>query len=433
MILSRKIQLYIVGDKEEKDRVWKYLKEGVANQNKAANQYISAQYLNEILDATKEDKKELRKELKHLYQRVSTSKLGSAYDKDMFFPKGLHTTSAMAQRVTQDFDNAKKNGMMSGSQSLPSYKETNPLFVEAVYVKVLSKDSKGYGLYHKYSSDEEFQQHLYKPDIEIFLKFPENTTFKLNLGRNIKKSAFLRSEIGKVFSSEYKVVGSSIQLKDNEIFLNLGMEVPDKSYDLDKNVVVGVDVGVAIPAVCALNGDKYKRVFVGSADEFLAKRTQLQAQRRRLQIQLRNTNGGHGRKKKLKALDRLRDHEKNFADTFNHVASKRIVDFALNNRAKYINLEDLSSYSKTTKNNFILRNWSYYDLQEKITYKAKRCGIEVRKINPYMTSQTCSCCGNLEEGQRVDQSHFVCKKCGTELNADFNAARNIAMSEKFVR
>ena len=48
-----------------------------------------------------------------------------------------------------------------------------------------------------------------------------------------------------------------------------------------------------------------------------------------------------------------------------------------------------------------------------------------------MTSQKCSKCGNLEEGQRINQSHFKCKKCGYEENADFNASRNIALSLDF--
>lgn len=78
-----------------------------------------------------------------------------------------------------------------------------------------------------------------------------------------------------------------------------------------------------------------------------------------------------------------------------------------------------------------MRNWSFYELQHFITYKAAKYGIEVRKINPYHTSQICSCCGHWEEGQRIDQSHFKCKACGSELNADFNASRNIAMSKDF--
>ena len=37
MILTRKIQLFPVGDKEEIDRVYKYLRDGIFNQNKAMN------------------------------------------------------------------------------------------------------------------------------------------------------------------------------------------------------------------------------------------------------------------------------------------------------------------------------------------------------------------------------------------------------------
>ena len=96
---------------------------------------------------------------------------------------------------------------------------------------------------------------------------------------------------------------------------------------------------------------------------------------------------------------------------------------------KYINIEDLSGFNGS---DFILRNWSYYELQQFITYKAEQYGIEVRKINPYHTSQVCSKCGHWEEGQRIEQAHFICKECGNEMNADLNAARNIALSTNFV-
>lgn len=98
------------------------------------------------------------------------------------------------------------------------------------------------------------------------------------------------------------------------------------------------------------------------------------------------------------------------------------------NKAKYINMEDLSGYNS---NEFILRNWSYYQLQQDITYKAKMNNIECRLINPYHTSQICSKCGHWEEGQRDRQDHFKCKACGYETNADFNASRNIALSTDF--
>lgn len=207
------------------------------------------------------------------------------------------------------------------------------------------------------------------------------------------------------------------------------MEVPKEDIKLDENVVVGVDLGIAIPAVCALNNNEYIRKSIGSKDDFLRIRTQIQSQRRRSQKSLTATNGGHGRNKKLQALNRLSNRERNFVKTYNHYISKQVVDFAVKNRAKYINVEDLSGFDSSK---FILRNWSYYELQQFITYKASKYGIEVRKINSYHTSQICSKCGHWEEGQRIDQAHFICKECGSEMNADFNAARNIAMSTNFV-
>ena len=45
---------------------------------------------------------------------------------------------------------------------------------------------------------------------------------------------------------------------------------------------------------------------------------------------MKNAKGGHGRKKKLKALTRYRQYEKHFVETYNHMVSSRVVKFALN-------------------------------------------------------------------------------------------------------
>ena len=149
-------------------------------------------------------------------------------------------------------------------------------------------------------------------------------------------------------------------------------------------------------------------------------------------------NGGHGRTKKMQAADRFADYEKNWVQTYNHMVSKKVVDFALKHKAKYINLECLDGIGQNDlRNNYLLANWSYYQLQQYIKYKAEKYGITVRFINPYHTSQNCSCCGHWEEGQRIKQAEFICKnpeckKFDKKVNADFNAARNIAMSVDFI-
>jgi IS605 OrfB family transposase len=181
--------------------------------------------------------------------------------------------------------------------------------------------------------------------------------------------------------------------------------------------------------VC-LNDNTYKREHIGEALELIKQRTQYQARRRRIQQQLKNVKGGKGRGKKLKNLNKLRECEKNFVNTYNHMISKRVVEFAKKHKCEYIHLEKLS---KEGFQDSILRNWSYYELQAMIEYKAERIGIKVRYINPSYTSQTCSKCGYIDKDNRQTQEKFKCTKCGFELNADHNASINIARSTDFIK
>ncbi len=50
----------------------------------------------------------------------------------------------------------------------------------------------------------------------------------------------------------------------------------------------------------------------------------------------------------------------------------------------------------------------------------------IEKVNPAHTSQTCSGCGHRDPESRESQSRFRCRACGLTVNADVNAARNIA-------
>lgn len=50
----------------------------------------------------------------------------------------------------------------------------------------------------------------------------------------------------------------------------------------------------------------------------------------------------------------------------------------------------------------------------------------VEKVNPAYTSQRCSACGHVDRESRKSQALFRCTACGYAVNADVNAARNIA-------
>ncbi len=50
----------------------------------------------------------------------------------------------------------------------------------------------------------------------------------------------------------------------------------------------------------------------------------------------------------------------------------------------------------------------------------------VEKVPPAYTSQRCGGCGHVDRKSRESQAVFRCTACGYTLNADVNAARNIA-------
>ena len=223
-------------------------------------------------------------------------------------------------------------------------------------------------------------------------------------------------------------------------YLLLVLNIPKEQHTLNKKVVVGVDLGINVPAYVATNCTE-ERLAIGDREHFLNARRAFHRRYHSFQ-KLKGTAGGRGRKKKLEPLERLREKERNWVHTQNHLISRDVIKFALHTKAATIQMEDLSGYGKDENGNveddkkFLLGNWSYYELQNMIKYKAAKVGMKVNFVAPNYTSQTCSWCG--ERGLR-DSTSFTCQnpKCKQygkiDIHADYNAARNIARSNKIVK
>ena len=69
--------------------------------------------------------------------------------------------------------------------------------------------------------------------------------------------------------------------------------------------------------------------------------------------------------------------------------------------------------------------WSFKRLENAVNYGAELRGIYVEYVDPHYTSQMCSKCAIVCKENRKSQSFYSCL-CGLRLNADLNAARNIA-------
>src|SRR5437660_5857280 len=113
-----------------------------------------------------------------------------------------------------------------------------------------------------------------------------------------------------------------------------------------------------------------------------------------------------------------------------HGASKRIVEEAKTRRYGIV-MERLTGIRRLYRRgngrsrNYRARmnSWSFGLLQRQIDYKARWEGLKVIYVTARDTSKRCSICGykTLESTQR----RLWCPHCGTILDRDENAARNI--------
>lgn len=197
-------------------------------------------------------------------------------------------------------------------------------------------------------------------------------------------------------------------------YLAVVCDVPDPDTIGIKDVL-GVDFGVVNLAY-----DSDGRSYTGADIE----RVRQKFSRRRAGLQKRGTKAAKRRLKKLAGKEaRFRKHT-------NHVISKEIVANAERSRSA-IAVEDLTHIRKRVKARRAQRNrlhgWSFSQLRQFVTYKAKLAGIPTVAIDPRNTSRTCPQpdCGVIDKANRKTQDKFSCIECGYEAAADFVAARNI--------
>jgi len=132
---------------------------------------------------------------------------------------------------------------------------------------------------------------------------------------------------------------------------------------------------------------------------------------------------------KYRKVKQIKNRESRIIKDINHKISKKIIQVAKENKAG-IRLEKLKGIRESKKHsrsfNHSLNNWSFYQLQQFIGYKAKLQGVEVDYIEPAYTSQICSRCNRI--GNRNGKI-FKCPHCGHVDHADSNASFNIALCQ----
>jgi len=212
----------------------------------------------------------------------------------------------------------------------------------------------------------------------------------------------------------YPVDTADLINRDGGWWLHVVVTVPAPAVE-PTEAVVGVDLGIAQPAVTSTNRFLGKPAWKAIEGRLFYLKRQLQRK---------------GSKSAKRHLRKVRGKQARFRRDCDHVLSKQIVQAASPGATLVLeNLTDIRTRTKIRKRTPISRRvhgWSFAQIKVFIAYKAEERGCTVAGVDPRHTSQTCSCCGHVARNNRRSRGRFVCRVCGFELHADLNAARNIA-------
>lgn len=195
-------------------------------------------------------------------------------------------------------------------------------------------------------------------------------------------------------------------------------EVPDFNRT-DVKQVVGIDRGLRF--LETVYDSDQKTSFV-SGKQILLKRQKFDKVRAQLQAK--------GTKSAKRALKRISGRENRWMSDVNHQLSKALVDrYGTGTLFVLEDLEDVSTDERNFRSKsqtHDLRSWAFYDLENKLTYKAHETGSEVLKVDAAYTSQRCPHCGRIHKLNRNhDMHYYTCDKCGFKTNDDRVGAMNI--------
>ena len=247
----------------------------------------------------------------------------------------------------------------------------------------------------------------------------KNDTFSVNTLNGRIKVKFYKGGYENYFSSNCKFGTAKLVFKHDKFFLHIPVTYEiDKLAMSDVSNVVGVDRGIRF---IATTYDSDGKTLFYDGNDIKQKRGHYKALRKQLQ-QVHTPSS----RRRIKAIGQ---RENRWMQDVNHCISKALV--TSNPQGTLFVLEDLTGVRAATekvmvKNRYVSVSWSYYDLEQKLTYKALKNHQLVEKVNPAYTSQTCPKCGHTEKSIRDKHNHlFYCKNCGYKSNDDRIGAMNL--------
>ena len=420
-VITRKVTLVPIGTKEEIKASMLYLrlinKELTIAGNETIRNFISDEFdITEIQNQHSLKRGEALAIFRKLIER--NDPVVKTYDTLTFkFP---HINTRIINLMTRAlWSTMEKNfyDVLIGKMSIPSYRTNNfPIPVELS----LKKNELNYV---SFSLPMSITGKKTYGDVKFGIKF----------GKDRSNNRII---INRILDNTYHLCGSTIQLKDNDIILNLVIKIPVNQEVIPiADKIMGIDLGINRPVSIYISGEKHQPPQINIGEKIQRERMKFYKHRRSLQQTLKYSKGGHGRNRKTLTLENLKEKESNWSKLINHTISREVIRIAQLYKVGIIKLEDLTGIT-TNVNDYYLKSWAYYQLQTDIQYKAEGVGIKIEWVNPANTSNTCPTCSNSTLLNRNDKDKTIfrcinnnCEDFDKLKDADIVGAFNITFTE----
>ena len=357
MVVTRKIQLLIDSDDKE---VIRHSREQIYNWQwicfRAANMIMSHHYIQEQVKdffyLTEEIKLKVADIKKNENGMLNSSRQNTTYKLLSNHFKGQIPTNILSNlnnTLITNFNN-EKDCYWKGEKSLRNYKRNLPM---PFGPEVMSKFT-------------------FTPDGKNICFKLFQIPFKTYLGRDKSNKKLLLQNI---MCGQLRLRTSQLQLADGKLFLLAAVEIEKEQHNLDISIIAEASLSIEHPVIIKIGNHEQT---IGSKEEFLHRRLAIQAAIHRVKKASKFNRGGHGRKRKMKSLDDYQHMEKRYVDQKLHVYSRMVIDFCVKHKAATLLLVNQEHKEEIAReDSFLLQNWSYYNLKDKINYKAAKAGIQV--------------------------------------------------------
>jgi putative transposase len=135
----------------------------------------------------------------------------------------------------------------------------------------------------------------------------------------------------------------------------------------------------------------------------------------------KKVKGSNRRKKQSRLVAKLHEHIRNQRKNFSHKASRKYADKYDLVSVEKLNIKGMVRNRGLSK---AISDASWGQFTNYLSYKLKTLGKVFVEVNPHMTTQNCSACGETVRKSLSVRTH-ACPNCGFVADRDHNAALNI--------